>query len=574
MFGVNWRTSPRQYDVRVERHVRIVMDDGVELDAQVYRPDSDGQFPGLLGVHAYDAAMQTAHSRPRAMNLANAQAEAGDPYFYARRGYVHVIVNARGTGTSGGRYSHYGPRDVDDMVGVIEWMAAQPWCTGGVGMFGVSYFAVAAKQVAARNPEPLKAVFAPFGYTDFYRDKFYHGGILARNFVTSWTKQLANVQVEGWSKKALGEEEYARRLEQLRADPDITAVPGLAAALAAPDVNAHPLIVDVLMNSVDGPYWHERNPDLTAIRVPIVLGACWGMYGLHLPGEFRAWKQIDAPKKLIVGPPIYLNRPVYQYAEESLRWFDHWLKGNDTGYLDEPPVQLFVQGDDGKGSWLDAHEWPLPQTAWHSFYLHREGLLSEHEHWPFEGASGYEDNIYNGRDAVTFTTPPLVERTEVVGPATATVYAATTDDELLLFLSLWVVDVDGSRHLLTRGWLRGTLREVDEARSEPWLPEHTYTNPKPVTPDAVHRYEISLSPTAYVFTPGQRIQLQVSSSDLEPPERFVDVVASGHLLRRSPSWVSILHDAEHPSELKLPITNGNRIGTYMSADAALSAPIS
>ncbi|WP_329406893.1 CocE/NonD family hydrolase [Nocardia vinacea] len=570
MFGVNWRTSPRRYDVRVERHVSIVMDDGVELDAQVYRPDSDDQFPALLGVHAYDAAMQTTPSLPRAMNLANAQAEAGDPHFYARRGYVHVIVNARGTGASGGDYSHYGPRDVDDVVAVIEWMAAQPWCTGAVGMFGVSYFAVAAKQVAARNPEPLKAVFAPFGYTDFYRDKFYHGGILARNFVTSWTKHLANARVEGWSRKALGEEEYARRLEQLRADPDITAVPELAAALAAPDANAHPLIIDVLMNPEDGPYWHERNPDLTAIRVPIVLGACWGMYGLHLPGEFRAWKQINAPKKLIVGPPIYLNRPVYQYAEQSLRWFDHWLKGNDTGYLDEPPVQLFLPGDDGKGSWLDAHEWPLPHTTWHSFYLHREGLLSEHEHWPYEGASGYEDNTYNGRGAVTFTTPPLVERTELVGPATATVYAATTADELLLFLSLWVVDVDGNRHMLTRGWLRGSLREVDEARSEPWLPEHPYTNPKPVTPDAVHRYEISLAPTAHVFTPGQRIQFQISSGDLEQPERFVDVVAQGHLLRRDPSWISILHDAEHPSELSLPITNGNRIGTYLSAETALS----
>src|SRR2546426_83786 len=120
MFGVNWRTSPRQYDVRVEQHVRIAMDDGAEIDAQVN----------------------------------------------------------------------------------------QPWCTGAVGMFGVSYFSVAAKQVAARNPEPLKAVFAPFGYTDFYRDKFYHGGILARSFLTTWTKHLANARVEGWSKKALGEQEY------------------------------------------------------------------------------------------------------------------------------------------------------------------------------------------------------------------------------------------------------------------------------------------------------------------------------------------------------------------------------
>jgi predicted acyl esterase len=80
----------------------------------------------------------------------------------------------------------------------------------------------------------------------------------------------------------------------------------------------------------------------------------------------------------------------------------------------------------------------------------------------------------------------------------------------------------------------------------------------------VHRYEISLAPTAHVFTPGQRIQLQISSADLEKPEKFIDLVAKGHLLRQSPSWVSILHDAEHPSELSLPITSGNRIGTYLS----------
>src|SRR5438093_1020897 len=86
-------------------------------------------------------------------------------------------------------------------------------------------------------------------------------------------------------------------------------------------------------------------------------------------------------------------------------------RGRRPASLDEPPVQLFLPGHDGQGPWLDAHEWPLPHTTWHSFYLHRDGLLSEHEHWPFEGASGYEDNTYNDRGAVTFTTPALVERT-------------------------------------------------------------------------------------------------------------------------------------------------------------------
>ncbi len=562
VFATTWQSSPRQFDVVVERHVRIPMPDGVELEADVFRPSAGGRFPALLGVHAYDSAMQTTPSMPQAMVGENAQAEAGDPWFYARRGYVHVVANARGTGGSGGTYSHYGPQDVSDGEHLIAWIAEQDWCDGNVGMFGVSYFSVFAKQLAARNPPALKAVFAMFGYTDFYRDKFYHGGILAQSFLTSWSRHLAGVRVSGWSREGLGAEEYERRLAEVAADPDVMAVPELAAAVLRPEEGHHPIVVDVLLNSTDGPYWHERNPDLSAIRVPIALGACWGMYGLHLPGEFRAWEEVTAPKQLRIGPPIYLDRPVYQYAAYSLRWFDHWLKGMDTGLMDEPPVQLFMPGADG--SWKDAQEWPLPQTRWHEFYLHRDGLLSEHEHWPFEGATSYQDNTYNERGRVTFTTPPLVERTELLGPAALTLWAATTDEELLLFASLWVVGADGGRSLLTRGWLRGSLAEIDPASTKPWLPQHTFDEPQPVKPGVASRYDIAIAPTARVLMPGERLQLQISSSDEDEGDTFLGLLAQGHLLRRNPSWVSVLHDAEHPSALALPITDGNRIGTYLS----------
>lgn len=406
MFGTNWRTSERLHGVTVDRDVKIRMSDGVVLDADIFRPETSGRVPCLLGVHAYDKAMQSTPSMPQAMQGQNAQAEAGDPNFYARRGYAHAIVNARGTGRSEGRYSHYGPRDVDDIREVIAWLAVQDWCDGKVGMFGASYFSVAAKQVAATNPPALKAVWAMYGYTDFYRDKFYHGGILARSFLTSWARHLANVRIEPWSRANLGDEEFTRRLTALQSDRDIMAVPELAAAVKSPDAGAHPLIIDVLINPHDGPYWRERAPDLDAIRMPIMLGACWGMYGLHLPGEFRAWERIKSPKKMLIGPPIYLDRPIYQYAYASLRWFDHWLKGLDTGYMDEPPIQMFLPGEDGR--WVDGDEWPLPQTQWHPFYLHRDGLLSEHEFWPAEGGTSYEDNVFNARGGASFTTPPLV----------------------------------------------------------------------------------------------------------------------------------------------------------------------
>ncbi len=568
MFGVTWQLSPREHEVLVERDVPIRMSDGVTLFADVFRPASAGKFPAILGVHAYDKDMQTAPSRPLAVQGRNAQAESGDPQFYVRRGYAHIVVNARGTGRSEGEYSHYGPRDVQDAVEVIDWISRQVWCTGKVGMFGVSYFSVCAKQVAAQNPPALKAVFAMYGYTDFYRDKFYHGGILAQGFLTAWSRQLAGVRVRGWSREKLGEAEYEKRLVGLRQDRDVMAIPELAAALTNPEQGAHPLIVDVLMNSTDGPYWKERNPVLENIRVPMLLGASWDMYFLHLPGEFRAWERIQAPKKLVVGPPVYLDRPLYQYAFESLRWFDHWLKDNDTGYMDEPAVRLFVTG--GSNTWKDSSDWPLPETKWHPFYLHSGGLLSEHEHWPNEGATSYEDNVFNTRGGVTFTSPPLVEETEVIGPITASIWATTDQPELLVFVSLWDVDPSGESKLLTRGWLRGSLCEVDEGRSKPWLWHHGFCEQRAVEASKAQRYDVNLVPTAHQFKSGHRIGIRVSSSDVEPPQSFFDLLGQGHLLRQRPSWVSIHHDADHPSVINLPVTAGNRIGTFMSGGT--SAP--
>mgnify|MGYP003582298027 CR=1 FL=1 len=562
MYSTEWKLSPREYGVKTLRNVKVSMSDGVCLDGDIFLPDGDGCWPVLLGVHAYDNAMQSAPSMPQSMQGRNAQAEAGDPQFYARRGYVHAIFNARGTGKSDGAYSHYGPRDVDDICELIGWLADQPWSSGRVGMFGVSYFSVAAKQVAARNPPALKAVWGQFGYTDFYRDKFYHGGILAHTFLTSWSRHLAGVRVNPWSKANLGEEEYNRRLAALAGDADIMAVPELAAAVRQPDDGAHPLILDVLMNPTDGPYWHERNPHLEDIRVPIMLGACWGMYGLHLPGEFRAWQRIPAPKKMIVGPRIYLDRPVYQYAYESLRWFDHWLKDNDTGYMAEAPIQIFLGGEDGR--WHEGHDWPLPETRWHPFNLHRDGLLSEHEFWPSEGTTSFEDNVFNARGFANFVTPPLVERTVLAGPSKLTLYVSSTANDVHLFVSLWDIKPEGEGRLLTRGWLKGSLAATSPELSSPWHAHHRLDTPELLQPGVPRRVEINVVPTANVFLPGHRIGIRISSTDADPPASFLDLVAQGHLLRQTPSWITIHHDVDHPSCIDLPIISGNRIGTYIS----------
>jgi len=366
MITKNWQTSERKYRVTVERDVAIPVSDAVRLDCDIFRPDDGGKFPAILGVHSYDKSSQSAPSMPKgfALNI-NGSLEAGDSNFYVRRGYVHVIANVRGTGKSGGQFCNYGPRDVQDTYEIIEWIARQPWCDGNVGMFGVSYYAVAQLQVAALNPPHLKAIFAPFGYTDFYRDKFYHGGILANEFLSSWANSIfrkrANTEDmprwSSWTKQKWGDKKFQEALAEALRDREITAVPALTEALKNPERDANPMVVDILLNKFDGEYYQERNVKHEDIKVPSYLGACWGIFGLHLPGAFRAWENITAPKKMVIGPPIYLDRPLYQYHYESLRWFDYWLKGVENGIMEEPPIRLFVMGTD---EWKATGDWPLP----------------------------------------------------------------------------------------------------------------------------------------------------------------------------------------------------------------------
>jgi len=569
MITKTWRTSERKYGIFVERDVSIQMNDGIHLDCDIFRPDGREKYPAILGVHAFDKFQQSAPSMPQGFERINGSIEAGDSNFFVRRGYGHVIANVRGTGRSEGDFLGYGAQEAKDTYEIIEWIARQPWCDGNVGMFGVSYFAISQLQVAALNPPHLKTIFAPFGYTDFYRDKCYHGGILSHAFLTGWANRIfkktadyrTNPKFSFWTKEKLGHPRVQEMIENALQDKEIRAIPTLVEALKNPEREANPIIVDVLLNRFDGEYYQERNVKHEKIKVPAYLGACWGNYGLHLPGAFRTWENTKAPKKMVIGPPLYLDRPLYQYQYESLRWFDHWLKGIENGIMNEPPVRLFVMGAD---EWKSGDDWPLPETKWTPFYLHSKGLLSEHEFWPNESSSSFEDNLYNQRGGLTFLSPPLVEKTEVIGPITLTLYASTTADEVLWFVSLLDVNPAGEERLLTRGWLRGSQREMDSKRSKPWEPFHLHTKREPLKPGEIYEFNLKILPTANLFKPGHRIGLRVRCADDEKPKTSLEAIGQGHLWSQTPSWITVFHDSDHPSCLLLPITRGNIIGTFIS----------
>ena len=564
MFSTNWSLSPRRYDVVVERGIRIPVADGVELEADVYRPDSDEQFPVLFAPSPYLIAAQAAPMMPVGFTYPRAWLESGDPNFFVRRGYVMVIATIRGARGSTGYFSNIEPNKetVQDIYEAIDWLSKRPWSDGNVGMLGASYFSVLAKRVAVLKPPALKAIFAMYGLSDGYRDFYFHGGIYAHTFFEYWhRRQNPFLKTRNQLREAWGDEKYDAAVQEALADPDIRANPYLVQALENPDTAHSPQVNELTLQQLDSPFYRERSVDFTAdTSIPGYFGADWGLYGIHLAGDIRAFEEWKGPCRLTIGPPIYLDRPLYQYAFEALRWFDHWLKGNDTGMLDEPPVQLFIEGP---GEWKQVESWPVPGTRWTPFYLHSNGLLSEHEHWPDEGFSSYEDGTFH-RGEVRFWTPKFVERTELCGPIALKLYGSTTADEVLWFVTLLHQDADGNERTVTRGWLRGSQRELDETKSKPWRPYHKHTRRDPLEPGRIYEFDIEVNAVGLEIKPGEKIGLRIKSADNEEAQDIIEHMAMGHLARVATSRVTVHHNEEYPSQLLLPVTKGNVIGTFLS----------
>ncbi len=569
MFSTTWKTSERKYEIICERDVKIPLSDGMEINADVFRPKSTERFPGILGIHPYPNPPQTAPIMPHSFSSithphpgeekGRGWIESGDPNFLVRRGYVQVVANVRGSGKSGGKYDFVGNQEVRDTAEVIEWIAKQPWCSGKVGTFGVSYFAWIQVFVAALNPPSLKCIFAPHGLTDFYRDWIYRGGIFAYNFIRGLAKDYSNPRFQLLSHKYMDEKGLKQAVERALQDEDLMAIPGMADVLKDMDRGINPIMADVMLNPLDGPFWEERKAKYDTTKVPAYIGGCWATYGLHLPGAFRSWEKLEVPKKMVIGPPLYLDRPFYQLQFEALRWFDHWLKGVDTGFMNEPPVRVFVPGTN---QWKVSTQWPLPETKWTPFYLHEGGLLSEHEHFVNEAQASYEDSPWC-RGHLDYSSPNLIEDTEIIGPIVLNLYASTTDPEVLWFASLREVARDGKEKVLTRGWLRGTHRAIDPAKSKPWAPYHPHNKSEPLVPRRIYEFNIEIIATANLFKAGSQIKLRIASSDDVPNGTF-EQIAAGNIRRQSSSRITIFQDADHPSHLLLPITEGNVIGTFLT----------
>jgi putative CocE/NonD family hydrolase len=252
------------------------------------------------------------------------------------------------------------------------------------------------------------------------------------------------------------------------------------------------------------------------------------------------------------------ERPFHQFHDEMVRWYDHWLKGNDTGMMDEAPVQIWLQG---ANVWLAESEFPLRGTEYRMFFLRsRNRLLIDPE--PFETSSAPPDGFYqaplhvtDAAGSVSYRTPPFAEDTTMIGPAALHLHASIDTEDTNWIVTLNDVSPDGRRSALTTGWLKASHRELDEERSEHGSPRHPHTRAEPVPPGEVIEYVIRVYPIANMFRQGHSLELVIKSieapsdvSGLLPPDSI-------HLNSARATTHKIFRDSEFQSRLVLPVVS-------------------
>ncbi|MCJ7654046.1 MAG: CocE/NonD family hydrolase, partial [Dehalococcoidia bacterium] len=321
--------------VKLDANVYVKMRDGVKVAVDIYRPVAKGQYPAILSMSPYIKEIQ--QQPPEYSHFI----EAAATDFYVPKGYVHVIAQIRGSGFSQGQYNFWDIVEQRDGYDLVEWIAQQPWCNGNVGMMGLSYFAMIQWLVAAQKPPHLRCIVPANGLTDFYRGFMYPGGTLRSGFAAPLAAGMISMCV--WPGPVDGK---------------------LPPANFCADLASHP---------EDGPYYWERSgwTKLDDIDIP-VLNIVVQLNFIHSCSQLDSHSRLKGPKKLLVVPPaswfshlqFLRNRP---FNEQILRWLDYWLKGIDTGIMDEPPVAIY---DTGKEEWRYENEYPLARTGWKRFYLH------------------------------------------------------------------------------------------------------------------------------------------------------------------------------------------------------------
>jgi uncharacterized protein len=509
----------------IEWDLPIEVDDGLVLRADVFRPAAEGRYPAILthgpyakGLHFADGytdqwnTLRSAHPDVEAGSSNRYQSwELPDPDKWVPHGYALVRVDSRGAGSSPGFLDVWSERETSDFFQCIEWAAAQSWCSGKVGLSGISYYAINQWQVAALRPPHLAAICPWEGAADWYRDAARHGGILC-SFSGDWYGHQVAVVQHGvgelggrnreTGKLIAGDETLSPdELERNRAD-------------FGRDIAEHLLIDDY--------YSSGRIPDLTHIDVPMLSAGNWGGHGLHLRGNVEGFVRSSSEHKWLELHGLEHWTHYYTDYGRTLQkeFFDHFLKDIDNGWDQRPPVILNVRHHDGSFTLRAEEDWPIPRTRWTKLYLdasERRLALAQPEQ---------ESQVsYAGKgEGVTFSWT-LDEAIELTGPLAAKLFVSSETVDADIFVILRAFDPAGEELTfqgalephspLAHGWLRASHRELDDAISVPERPYHKHDQIRPLEPGQAYELDIEVLPTCITLPAGYTLALSVQGVDYQ-----------------------------------------------------------
>ena len=487
--------------VRLIENTWVTLSDGCRVAARIWLPEDaeDDPVPAILNYIPYRKNEGIA-------------ADAPDQRYVAGHGYALVRVDIRGSGDSDGLLlGEYLEQEQDDGLEIITWIAKQPWCTGAVGMIGNSWGGFNGLQIAARRPPELKAVISSCSTDDRYVDDLHHQGGCVTSYTLQWASTMFTMNALPPDPRHVGDRWREMWFERMEND-----VPWAEEWLRHPRKDAFWKQGSVAMNYDD-------------IQCPVYMVGGWT--DPYVDVILRFLYNFKRPGKGLIGPWGHgyghdqPPGPNMGFLQESLRWWDHWLKGADTGVMDDPLLTMWmpeasppkIHYTEFPGRWISEATLPTSNVQMRTFYLNDgsldDGPLPEaridHLGVQTAGRDGGEWASFGhlpdwppdqrGDDAlsITMTSPPLTERVEILGSPVVNLSIASDRPSAVVSVRLCDVSPTGESALITRRMLNLTHRDSDE-------------HPEPLEPGKRCDVEVVLGAKAYAVPPGHRLRIAVS----------------------------------------------------------------
>jgi putative CocE/NonD family hydrolase len=509
-----------------------------------------------------------------------------DPLFRTRwleamvkHGYAVVVVERPGTGASFGVINPLFEANVREIDEILDWIAAQPWSNGKIGMYGDSYQAMVQFPAAATGNPHLKAIFPASAPLELYDDIQYRGGVYNRAFSTFFAGAASHLETlvtpvdSDRDGALLAQALEQRRSETLRERLDLSSQEfAYRDSIASGGLNVWEEAVALY------PFIDRINQS----KVPVYLTGGW--YDIFAPALLLWYHNLTVPKRLTIRPLDHTGMDEtdfdLDYAAEAHRWFDYWLKGIQNGIMDEPDLHYYVLGAPTDEAWRASSQWPIASHEPTPLYLGpgksgtvasaNDGLLLTQApgapdafdaytvdyttttgsrsrwsavNWPRD----YPDMRTNDAKALTYTTPPLPFDVEVVGYPIAHLWLAGDAPDLDVFVYLEHVDRSGASTYVTEGTLRASHRALSEAPFKNLdLPFHSHyrSDLAPLPGGKPVELAIAMLPTGYRFPEGSRIRIAIAFTDRD---NFDTPLLS------PPPHLQMLRGSEHASYVELPV---------------------